>query len=87
MKGVLRLCKDAMKSKITWDWLFVLPLCHFLSGACQPFASPNLYPKRTDFNATAQQFGYDEVLKKKSLQGYISYYTLNYNCGHLFNLC
>ena len=79
IKGVLRLCKDAMKSKsstATWDWLFVLPICHFLSGSWEPFASPKLYPVPNDFFGRAKEFGYDDVLRKKSLRGYILYSTL-----------
>jgi hypothetical protein len=79
MKGVLRLCKDAMKSKsstVTWDWLSVLPICHFLSGACEPFASPKLNALQNDFSGRAEEFGYVDVLRKKSLRGYILYSTL-----------
>ena len=71
-KCVLRLCKDAMNFKVvstTWDWLFVLPLCHFLFGACEPFASPKLDPVPSDFSARAEEFGYNKVVNKKSLQG------------------
>ena len=71
-EGVLRLCKEAMMFKTAqrnWDWLFVLPLCHFLSGACDPFASLNLNPTLRDFTSRAQDYSYNE-LRKKNLQGY-----------------
>ena len=63
-KAVLSLCKDAMKFKTierNWDWLYVLPLCHFLSGLCQPFASPEYHPRKEHFSARAEAYGYDNV--------------------------
>ena len=72
-EAVLRLCKDAMKFKTNeknWDWLYVLPLCHFLSGLCKPFASLAYHPEKEHFNARAKTYGYDD-LKPKLSAGYV----------------
>ena len=69
--GVLRLCREAMKFRTAnWDWLGVLPLCHFLSGACHPFANLSLYPTRKDFTSRAEKYGYNG-LSRNNLNGYI----------------
>ena len=74
-QAVLQLCKNAMKfktiSKACWDWLYVLPLCHFLSGAIQPFASLEYNPSYLGA-IRAKKFGYDE-LRSKLKPGY--YYS------------
>ena len=57
-------------AQLNWDWLFVLPLCHFLSRACRPFAGINLYPECKDFTSRAKDYNYDE-LQKRHFQGYI----------------
>ena len=75
-KGLLLLCKDAMKLKSTndhfRDWFGVIPLCHFLSGACKPFSRPDYDPREEHFNARAKEFGYDAV-KTKLSPGYDTY--------------
>ena len=71
-EGILWLCKEAMKFKMgqtNRDWLFVLPLCHFLSGACEPFARLALYPVKRDFSARVEE--YYKGLQQKSLEGYV----------------
>ena len=70
--AILRLCKKAMISISNWelDWLSVLPLCHFLSGSCEPFASLEYNPENIQFNARAKEFGYVDVRQKLSL-GYV----------------
>jgi hypothetical protein len=63
-QAVLQLCKNAMKFKTIsepcLDWLYVLPLCHFLSGAIQPFASLEYNPSHLG-GLRAKKFGYDEL--------------------------
>ena len=71
--SVLNLCKEAMKlttKEPCWDWLYVLPLCHFMSGACEPYASLEYNPENIRFNARAIQFGYND-LRQRITPGYV----------------
>ena len=74
-EAVLHICKVAMK-KVTHkdcncDWLYVLPLCHFLSGSCKPYDNIDYYPRKEQFYARVDAYGYNEV-KPKLLTGYIT---------------
>ena len=44
------------------DWLCVVPLCHFLSGSCEPFGSPD--DKARNFETRAEKFGYRDIRNK-----------------------
>ena len=77
-QAILQLCKDAMKFKTTvpcWDWLFVLPLCDFLSGDAEPFARLEYRPTLVGVKR-AQEFGYGELRTRSQFQpGYIHSYV------------
>ena len=63
----MQLCKEAMKFKtnnVNWDWLSVLPLCHFMSGCCEPFCDLEYKPEKKHFDARAKDFGYDDLRSK-----------------------
>ena len=65
--AIKRLCKEAMKFKTkeaNWDWLYALPLYHFMLRFCEPFASLEYDPEKIQFNARARLFDYDEFRKK-----------------------
>ena len=54
--GVARLFKEAMTAGIrepVWDWLYVLPLYHFMNGESDPFMSLEYDPEKIKFNARA----------------------------------
>ena len=71
-EALLQLCKEAMNFKdiytACWDWLFVVPLCHFLSGLSKPFASIDYMHSKVGDRAV--EFGYSE-LRGKLTQGYV----------------
>jgi hypothetical protein len=65
--AIIRLCKEAMKFKTkeaNLDWLYALPLYHFMLRFCEPFASLEYDPEKLQFNARARLFDYDEFRKK-----------------------
>ena len=69
LSAVLQVCKAAMKFKPIencWNWLCVLPLCHFLSGACKPFISLEYKLEKSHFYARAEKFGYNAIKPKLS---------------------
>ena len=55
-------------SEAQWDWLYVVPLCDFLSGATEPFAGP-IY-KSTFSTVRVKKFGYED-LRDLIIPGYI----------------
>ena len=55
-------------SEACWDWLYVVPLCDFLSGATEPFAE--LMYKSTFSTDRVKKFGY-EGLRHQIIPGYI----------------
>ena len=63
-----------MKCKSTfpcWDWLFVLPLCDFLSGDIEQFATLEYRPTLVSAER-ANEFGYEELRKHSRFQpGYV----------------
>ena len=61
-EAILHLCKAAMKVNAHWDWLCVVPLCHFLSRYCEPFGNPS--EKSKEFGARADEFGYRNLQSK-----------------------
>ena len=65
-QALVQLFKKAMNFENTleacWDWLFVLPLYHFLSGYCEPFAP--LGSKKPQFDCCATKLGYKDLQKK-----------------------
>ena len=66
-------CKEAMKfttKENNWDWPFVLPLYHFLSGDCEPFASLEYNPENIQFNVRANDLDYRGV-RQKITKGYV----------------
>ena len=70
------LCNEAIKFTFkedppNWDWLYVLPLYHFLSRACEPFASLEYDPEKIQFNVKAWEFDYHRVSKKMT-KGYVN---------------
>lgn len=69
--AILHLCKRAIKKTKDphLDWLCVLPLYHFVSGSCEPFAGLEYNPDKLQFNCRAKMFGYDEI-QWKYLSGY-----------------
>ena len=81
--AVLRICKDAMKKAThNCDWLYVLPLCHFLSGSCKPYDNVEYYPTKYQFHARAVTYGYKEV-QPNILPGYVSdLCVLNFVCSN-----
>lgn len=51
--AVGQLCQQAAKAGIkdaTMDWLFILPLYHFMDGISDPFMPPEYDPKRILFH-------------------------------------
>ena len=68
-----------------WDWLYVLPLCHYLSGSCQPFASLECQPEKKHFFARAEAYGYDNV-KAKLKAGYVYIPVYNVEILYIFYL-
>lgn len=69
--AILHLCKRAIRKtkEPCLDWLRLLPLYHFMSGSCEPFASLEYNPDKIQFNSRAKLFGYDEI-QWKPLSGY-----------------
>ena len=69
--AILRLCTEGMKLKSfsgsMLDWLFVIPLCHFLSGDCIQFQSLNYEPSREVFYQWTEKYGYKD---QKICKGY-----------------
>ena len=62
-----------MKFKTTeanWDWPFVLPLYHFLSRGCEPFASLEYNPEKIQFDVRANDLDYRGV-RQKMTKGYV----------------
>ena len=51
-----------MKDNTNLNWLCVIPLCHFLSGYCEPFGNPSETSKK--FGARADEFGYKDLRSK-----------------------
>ena len=68
--AVQQLCQEGVKLRGNVDWLYVLPLYHFLRGDCEPYGTPDCNPERilADFEATAKELGLDNKYRK-SLQG------------------
>ena len=71
--ATLHLCKEAMEFKsintANWDWLRVIPLCHFLSSGCKPFSVLECTPTLEVFSARAENYGYKD-LRTKLTEGY-----------------
>ena len=71
-QAILLLCKSAMKfrtiSEAHWDWLYVVPLCDFLSGATEPFAGLQ-YKSTLVGDVRVKTFGYEE-LRHQIIPGY-----------------
>ena len=77
--AVLKLCKEAMKQikkDDTWDWLYVLPLCHILSGTCTLYDNIEYYPQKHHFFDRVDEYGYQELQHKLSL-GYVQWLFLD----------
>ena len=75
-EAVLHICKVAMK-KVThkdynYDWLYVLPLCHFLSGFCKPYDNIDYYPEKYQFYARVEAYGYKDLRPNILSPGYVS---------------
>lgn len=75
--AILDLCKTAMRKtkELRLDWLCVLPLCHFMSGSCEPYSSLEYNPEKIKFSSRAKKFGYDDI-QWKHLSGYGGIYIL-----------
>ena len=74
-EAVLHICRVAMK-KVThkdcnYDWLYVLPLCHFLSGVCKPYDNIDYYPEKHQFYVRVEAYGYND-LRPNISPGYVS---------------
>lgn len=71
--AIFCLCKVAMRKtkESCLDWLYVLPLCHFMSGLCEPFANLDydIDKLRIQFNSRAEKFGYSDI-QCQHLSGY-----------------
>ena len=78
-QAILRLCKSAMRSKTSepcLDWLFVLPLCDFLSGEIKPFFASLEYRQILLSSERAEEFGYKGLHINNQFR---SGYVYNYN--------
>ena len=67
--AILYLVKLRMKYKPALDWLRVIPIIHFLSGACVPFATVDHKTKK--FNACENVYGCKDV-KTNLKSGFVS---------------
>ena len=76
-QAILWLCKCAMRSKTSepcLDWLFVLPLCDFLSGDAEPFFSSLEYRPTLFSSGRAEEFGYKGLhISNQFKPGYVYY--------------
>ena len=72
--AVARLCKEAMKSRNEplWDWLYVLPLYHFMKdNNREPFMVPEYDPSKISISARAQELNLEDVKSKVPI-GYVN---------------
>ena len=53
VSAIERLCKEAMKSSTIWEWLYVLPLYHFMRDDCEPFMTPEYNPEKISISTQA----------------------------------
>lgn len=57
--AVKQLCERAVEVDATnVDWLFVLPLYHFLIGTSKPFMAPEYSPEKIEFNIGLLNIGW-----------------------------
>ena len=71
-KAVELLCEEAIKAgtrEPCWDWLYVLPLYHFMKGLSEPFMGLQHDFRSIQFNATAKELDLYAV-KKNITNGY-----------------
>ena len=56
-----RLCQQAAKAgtkDANMDWLFVLPLYHFMDGISDPFMPPEYDPEKIQFHTRAMEINW-----------------------------
>ena len=71
-EAVKLLCEEAIKagtSEPCWDWLYVLPLYHFMKGISEPFMDLQYNLKDIQFYATSKELDLFAV-KNKMPDGY-----------------
>ena len=69
--AVARLCKEAMKFTV-WDWLYVLPLYHFMKdNNREPFMVPEYDPSKISISARAKELSLEDVKSKVPI-GYVN---------------
>ena len=78
-KAVALLCEEAIKAKISepcWDWLYVLPLYHFMKGLSEPFMDLQFDFKSRELDATAKELELNiNAVKRKMPNGYMAHYV------------
>ena len=47
-----------------WDWLYVLPLYHFMKGESEPFMSLEYNPEKIKFNVRGEDLDLKDVKAK-----------------------
>lgn len=65
--AVACLCKVAMKSRTSepvWDWLYVLPLYHFMKDDLEPYMKPEYDPSKIFISARAKELDLTDVKNK-----------------------
>ena len=71
--SVAVLCKQTRKGKFYKEWLFALPLYHFLKGLSEPYQKPIIDPEKISFKQE-QELDLDGFKHKAydAVEGYIS---------------
>lgn len=84
--AVQQLCQEGVKVRGNVEWLYVLPLYHFLKGTCEPYGTPEYNPEKIDFEAVAKVHGLDNKYRK-SLQGCVRNGTGTRVCNNYVLFC
>lgn len=69
--AIKRLCKEAMTDKPVWDWLYILPLYHFMKDSKESIMIPEYDPTKILINAREKDLGLGNMKTKVPL-GYVN---------------